>query len=856
MKLLRLCFGNIKSFFLKRFVIAIVLILGIVISASALNVYYAQNLALSHTVSGYTSVDKSVDFIAQPMVADDYREAADYLCAYENDLDFYSVMSTELSDVDIIGIQAQTNKIGIEVGEWVKGNGEIVVPYEIDGKSVSVGDKYTLMGKEYTVCGIYGPGAYAADQYSSRRITKADYASAGVDGITKVNEDDPYDFSDREAYGVFITYSDFAQNGYSGEILRVKFSDFKSDSQKDKFSEDFINDLFNANGTVINPEIEAMEKAGEVYGVQFISKFLVYIIISLLSLINIMALFTYIIKCRKREFLLFKNMGATDGKLLIATALECSIYIITAYTAGFLISKFIIKHSDLRDTVPYYGLKQYAMLLAIMLIVSLVYVLLSQKVLLKEHEETEHLLDMRAFLSKTHFKRIYLVLKNYSSGILSEVIIFLQVMMVAFSFTYVATFYFNRGANKRIDDNITYGQTTYIYEWNSIVMSSLPFPSYWSNDIKSPIAEETLEQIKSLEGLKGFGSNNIAEAYLNIDHQKENIGSTEHTSVFYLRFISPAMIENLNMKVAQGVWLDEWANGVDLNELGYIPIVVSQSTAKQLNIKCGDILSDNGLFANREYWHDIEVDAGNGQTEWCWDFSADPNLFSVKVVGVLDDNSRFFSAQQGPPTVETVFPTVKEYSLEGGLGIVYCPYVYCNGEMLWDEGIYDGQTILFPDGTKTIEYYREKLEPYGAVYSLEELAARDDGYYLTGTTEYEIHFYVTVALLIIGVVGYNLLSIERNKRTYGVYFSCGMPMNRAVTISMSANMVIFVLGGIIGSLWGIISADSTRHMAYETKCLSLSASIAFILVLFLLSSILMFIQMSKLSPSNIMRKDK
>ena len=398
----------------------------------------------------------------------------------------------------------------------------------------------------------------------------------------------------------------------------------------------------------------------------------------------------------------------------------------------------------------------------------------------------------------------------------------------------------------RLAERMTKGHEAYVYTWNSRVLNDV----LRANGNKTELAEEAQDKINSLEGLNGLGSQNYSGFALNTELQEKYLKT--NVMVYHsLRSISSSLIENLNIKLSKGVWLDEWKDGVDIAETGYIPVVISSNIADELNLKCGDVLENNSFEFNREKWEYIEVEGTRGY----WNIDADTETFNIKVVGIISNNSRFFSAEVIPPTVTTIFHSVSEYTVDDGQYIIYCPYLYNNGETIVEEGIYDGNTLLFPDGSKDVEYYREQLEPYGYVYTMEELAYRDDDYYLTGTSEYEIHFYVTVALLIIGVVGYNLLSIERNKKIYGVYFSCGMPLKKALWISMGANGIIFVAGGIIGALWGLISADSTRNMMFDTKVYSLCVSIVFIVLMYLLSSVTMLIQMRKLTPIKLLRKE-
>ena len=127
--------------------------------------------------------------------------------------------------------------------------------------------------------------------------------------------------------------------------------------------------------------------------------------------------------------------------------------------------------------------------------------------------------------------------------------------------------------------------------------------------------------------------------------------------------------------------------------------------------------------------------------------------------------------------------------------------------------------------------------------------------YADATPEYAVHTILAVLLLFVGVGGYNTLMLERQKRTLGVYFSCGMPWKRAAFVLLTGNALLFLIGGAGGALWGMYSANSLRPMMEDSKLYSVLTGLALVVVLLLVSSAFTIWKMRKLSPVALMKKE-
>ena len=830
-------------------VIAVLLLLGITVSSLALNLYISQSIFLSKSLSGYDKIEKALDYSAVMLDSSGYVDMAQYITDHSGKIEFFSVVSTQFKDMDVIGINAYDRPLKLEYGEWVKSGG-VVLPYDTLGEGYELGDEYYIKDNKYIICGFYSSLAYFDDDYSSRAMTLEDYTAAGVkvsEDLIRRNEDD-YDMSVRDVDAAFISYADFVKGAYEGEVFRIKFGNSITPMEKNRFSNELTDYCAEHSGCQIVLEEKAMNAAESVYGFRFVSKFLIYIFISIVSLINTLALTAFVIKQDKDESMLFMSLGASISDIVKIRALEIVIYLIPSYTCGFFLSKLFIRITGIENSVSYYGAGQFVAIFAVMLVVSLLYVTVCQiGVIRNKYNQKEPIVPLGGLLKKGRNKKLYLILQNYSGSVFSEILILMQVILVAFSFAYVCTFEFQIGSNSRIARKMTNGADVYICGYSIELGDDVHSKGSYSDNLEhTPLADEAIASVAEMEGLNGWGTISQVsfvfgrDVYMQLTKSDCGLPTT-----MGLHALSPYLIDNIHsINLSEGVWLEEWKDGVDIAKDSTIPVVVSPIIAEGLGVKCGDIIKGSAFVKDMA---DAAPAMENGRIAY-YDFEG-IDTFDMKIVGILDKNTRIYAGGGYPPRVESAFPLQKDTYM------IYCPVLYKNDRCFF--GNYMGPSagiLLFPDGTKDIEYYRKAYERYGPVFDLKDIADAYDDYYQSGNSEYEIHLYITTALLIIGVAGYNLLSVERNKKTYGIYYSCGMHWKKSLSIAITSNSIIFLSGGIIGTVWGIVSANSTRVMAGDTIIYSAITSIGFIIILFALSTISIFAQISKLTPISLIRK--
>lgn len=844
MKFLLSVYSNIKRMVKSHILILLILVLGVTVTSTALNIYYSYSVGLSSFASGANNAARIVDLNAKGLNQEGYLAVKEALNKGKNSLYFYSVMSVESDTADYIGVCSEKAVINTDTGEWVS-LGKVVVPYEFMGKSFSVGDTVKINGREFTVSGLYNASHYIPSLYSSRRLTAADYAAAGIEMDSSLKEEgaSPYDYTVRDTPAIFMTYDDFVSLGLKGEVLRVRFNSALGDAKKEDFAQSIGEYVLERSGCDLPMEKLAMESAEAVLTQEYYSKFLICIFIVLLSLINAIMLFCFVLKKNQKDNLLLKSLGATDFRIILLSCAEMGIYTVVAFTVGFYLARLICKVTDLNDYVLYMGLSQYITLLAAVLAITLITVAVAQKSFLKHIKAKEKSHDHSAgkLAMNLGLKQLYLTLKNYSLTFLRELIIILQVVCVAFSFTFSATYVFEKGTNQRLINRYLGEEEMFVFSANNYVLERSMNSGiiYDMENLRSAYIDGIYNKLLSLEGMEKIAIQN-----------PQTITFTD-SSVEMLYVQNKALIETFKPKMKSGKWLTEWAGGIDYKELGYVPMVISEPVAKLNNLKVGDSIED--CILGTYYMHKS--------------YKQEVPRYTVKIVGIIAENSKVYANGAYPITLNYVLQEVvtknpPEFVKETGapeesINIsCYIPKIYEDGVDIFPDVMYYIHPLLFPDSPERIEEWNEAVSEYGKIYDLREIAKGMDYLYDEGTSEYTFHLWITSGLLAVGIAGYNLLSIERNKKIYGVYFSCGMPFKKAIGISMGANAVIFVLGGFIGSVWGLISADSTRGMMLDTKIYSICTAIGFIIVMFLISSITMLIQMSRLSPVNMIRKGK
>ena len=875
MKILTLVWQNMRRMFTRHFTTLFVLFLGLAVSATALCVYYAQSASMLNTLTSFTGTDRSLEFNVGIMQNPQTVGAIMDFCEREHETPVsVTVLSEENAEYDIIGILSDKPLyVRPEAGEWLpEAGGGILVPYQMVEKTAAsaVGDEFVLRAnagpRAFRICGLYDGELYTPSQFSYARLDQADYVGAGV------NTPDELPEGVRPNRAVFVTLADFMDAGLSGNMLRVRFVSPLSKQQQASFAERLALYVAEQTGDSLSPNLALQESAKQVFSADYYGKFMLYVLIVALSVCNVVTLYVFFLRRSRRRLLTYRYLGATGGRIFAATALEVLFYTLLAFTAGWLLKDVVIRLTPLKYTVPALGAGTYLLLFAAFAAVTLLMLGLFMRTLRTNgRSEQEPLVSAGKLALRLRLRRVYLTLKSYSGGILTELILLMQVFFVAFSATYALTYIYERGGSERFirrhcgGDNALYFTKSWqileelsddMYPEEGLMVTTKFFPVFESRQriLELPALLESLPGVRSV-GLMNWPYMLPArdDPMFEIKETKHlhpmNVALSDGTMIWFLYEYSRGLCEDVSLHMKEGVWLTEWADGVDVRTSEFIPIVVRQEWCETFGYGLGDVID-----TSMEYYFRCTVGCYDPYT----DSFSDPDYamrynVRLKVVGVLPARAKVPLLQCYPPSLENIFTNYNPNNPD--TEYVYCPKLYVNGKPLQEDSLELTDALLFTDTPERIGEYNELLADYGEVWSIEALAQATDEMYADATPEYAVHTILAVLLLFVGVGGYNTLMLERQKRTLGVYFSCGMPWKRAAFVLLSGNALLFLIGGAGGALWGVYSANSLRPMMEDSKLYSILTGVALVAVLLVVSSAFTIWKMRRLSPVALMKKD-
>ena len=875
MKILTLVWQNMRRMFTRHFTTLFVLFLGLAVSATALCVYYAQSASMLNTLTSFTGTDRSLEFNVGIMQNPQTVGAIMDFCEREHETPVsVTVLSEENAEYDIVGILSDKPMyIHTEAGEWLpEAGGGILVPYQMVEKTAAsaVGDEFVLRAnagpRTFRICGLYDGELYTPSQFSYARLDQADYVGAGV------NTPDELPEGVRPNRAVFVTLADFMDAGLSGNMLRVRFVSPLSKQQQASFAEDLAVQVSEQTGDSLSPNLALQESAKQVFSADFYGKFMLYVLIVALSVCNVVTLYVFFLRRSRRRLLTYRYLGATGGRIFAATALEVLFYTLLAFTAGWLLKDVVIRLTPLKYTVPALGAGTYLLLFAAFAAVTLLMLGLFMRTLRTNgRSEQEPLVSAGKLALRLRLRRVYLTLKSYSGGILTELILLMQVFFVAFSATYALTYIYERGGSERFirrhcgGDNALYFTKSWqileelsddMYPEEGLMVTTKFFPVFESRQriLELPALLESLPGVRSV-GLMNWPYMLPArdDPMFEIKETKHlhpmNVALSDGTMIWFLYEYSRGLCEDVSLHMKEGVWLTEWADGVDVRTSEFIPIVVRQEWCETFGYGLGDVID-----TSMEYYFRCTVGCYDPYT----DSFSDPDYamrynVRLKVVGVLPARAKIPLMQYSRPSLDNIFTNYDPNNPD--TTYIYCPKLYVNGKPLQEDSLELTDALLFTDTPERIGEYNELLADYGEVWSIEALAQATDEMYADATPEYAVHTILAVLLLFVGVGGYNTLMLERQKRTLGVYFSCGMPWKRAAFVLLSGNALLFLIGGAGGALWGVYSANSLRPMMEDSKLYSILTGVALVAVLLAVSSAFTIWKMRRLSPVALMKKD-
>ena len=112
-------------------------------------------------------------------------------------------------------------------------------------------------------------------------------------------------------------------------------------------------------------------------------------------------------------------------------------------------------------------------------------------------------------------------------------------------------------------------------------------------------------------------------------------------------------------------------------------------------------------------------------------------------------------------------------------------------------------------------------------------------------------FAITV-LLTLGVGGYGIILFAANRRTFGVYYVCGMPWGKAAGLTVAGNALSMLLPALFGAAAGVYVAQGVRAFDGTTIALSILTGAGAVLAVYVITSAVIALSMKRARPRQLM----
>ncbi len=191
-----------------------------------------------------------------------------------------------------------------------------------------------IQGKAYNVKGING--IYTPTLFDMRRLEHGTEYLAGDD---KELERDEIVLNRPDICAV-IPMEDFCNMGLDASIYHITFSEPLTEKQRAEIEQLMADEL----GLM---EFTPVTEFYEVSAITQWSDFAIYFIAVVAGLINIISLFAYFIRNNKRQYEIYKLMGASNGKITVIIFSELFAFAALGYVISLAGAIPIINNSDI-----------------------------------------------------------------------------------------------------------------------------------------------------------------------------------------------------------------------------------------------------------------------------------------------------------------------------------------------------------------------------------------------------------------------------------------------------------------------------------------------------------------------------
>ena len=854
--MMRILWKDIQSM-LRRPLVFILLFIGLVVGGFSLLVYYvssSRELKLNRAAYGVETVVEARSAMNDPSEIEKLLATLQ-----ENDFPevyYVSAMYYGNAEYDIVGLYWEEENLlangeGRFIDRTMMGTRSVVVPADFKrDQETRIGEIIDIAGQPFEIVGLSSANTgYSPIVYDMRRLPE------GTEDIAGVKLDRPWrdELKDRPEKGIIIPLDTFASIGLSPDYYRITFADEITPAQRNLIEVTLMEKR-------IFGEVTDMTQFMEIHRINHLSKVLIYFAAIAAGIINIVSLFVFFLRENRKQYITYKILGATNGRIVATIIAELSIYILVSFMIGCAGAIPFIQYSGLVGQHMPFGLGDILLLFFALLCVG---VLISFKEIY--NLATRSIVQLHAGLQKSNkklhrskqdrgdeysrFKTLYMLAFRYGKTNLVRTIsiVFLS-LVTAFSLSYAMTYVFESGRYDRYMKKV-FPNDIYEFMYDMDFYMELDQTLYDYNKISYLDNAELERLISTMEGLHGTKGIGRMTSFISF---YPGVELSYGDPIYRGAQVNRAFAANAPVPLKKGSW-EPLAQYDKQDETSVIPVIIPPYLEDKFEI-------------GTDYTMTVRFITGiapHPDNKESYEIVEDKHARKFRIVGVLAEDA--LNLRDGDLIndlsliIDDHFDVIRDDSYRDDVLPTswYIPEIMHNGKhdtLNWTRPTY----YLFPesDSTKYRAEWDYAIRDYGVWESFSDcIEIYVDNFQQSGGNIYFMHAAVASALLILGVGGYSIMLFAANRRMYGIYYVCGMPWSKAAGLTVAGNALDMLLPAAVGAVAGVYVSQGIRVFDETTIALSILTGLGAVAAVYALTSAIIALSMRKARPKRLMTAD-
>lgn len=847
--MLHIILKDLKSM-MRRPVVFLLLLFGLIIGSASMIVYFTYGSEKLNNMDNMLIHGNSVE--VQANLGDSMEQQLMYELLTDGTLPemiYASSISYDSEGYDVVGLLDFENYFTTSGGgefftlDEENQNVAVISSDLFEGEEVQIGDRRVIAGAQMEIIGFMSKGYYIGEYFDLRQLPEGSEFVAGLD--FSLERDDTV--KNRPGKGAIVPFTTMMNNasGFYANNYHLTFKEKLTNEQRAEIEQIITERTGLSNFLPIT-------LFSETYSTVQWSESAIYFAAVLAGIINIIALFAFFIRENRKQYLIYKLLGASNKKVTAIFISELSIYTFISYLiacAGAI---------PLMQNIAFFKDCKMPSLLSLIIIFLIVVIAASAmcygqiRYILKGKKTKDRKKEFKSNSEEISVgnRTLYLMSFHYNRrNALNVTSIVCLALAVAFSFTYAMTYIFEGQKFERYY-NKNYKYETFVVSPKQEVIDSIAAVEYGEMDDyeDSELYNEYVKTITSLKDIKGYGIQ-----FWTIGAWYPNEYNTENGRRLNINCFSKGYLQNIKMELKDGSWeaLLDYNEG---NEQSTIPCIIYPNLEKDFPL--GTTFTSKFDFETGTKYISGNIEDGSLTTK----INYDTIERTFKVVGIVDPES--YSAI-GPswgighaaPITNFLQPVSAEIE-QSGYNTIITPEILHNSKNPYNSlPLY----YLFAEkgNEEILDEWQTEASQYAEIDSFHNfLKNYREQFNNGGGDTYIMHSIIAALLLLLGVGGFSIIQFSMNKKMYGIYYICGMTWSKAIKLTLVTNAIDTILPSVVGAVISIIIAQSIRGSFASTSILlSMLCGIGAVIAIYLITSVILAISLKNKKPKNLLTEE-